>query len=72
MEHEHEGAFVTKSMYENLKNGDFNRVPLLIGVNSEEMDGMADSKFSLPNDNRKCGMNIFYVLQKFIFKIWLA
>lgn len=37
IEHEHEGAFITKSMYELLENGEINDVKLLIGVNTEEM-----------------------------------
>ncbi|XP_072385322.1 juvenile hormone esterase-like [Diabrotica undecimpunctata] len=37
IEHEHEGAFIKKPMYEMLKEGDVNDVKLLIGVNSEEM-----------------------------------
>ncbi|XP_072385060.1 esterase E4-like [Diabrotica undecimpunctata] len=37
IEHEHENAFLTKSMYEILKNGDFNTdVKVMMGVNSEE------------------------------------
>lgn len=47
LEHEHEGAFITESMYESLKNGKFNRVPFVMGVNSEESLGMADSKYYL-------------------------
>ncbi|KAJ8939592.1 hypothetical protein NQ318_010599 [Aromia moschata] len=36
LEYEHDGAFLTKKMYEQLASGDINRVPLLIGINSEE------------------------------------
>ncbi|XP_056630162.1 juvenile hormone esterase-like [Diorhabda sublineata] len=36
IEVEHDGAFLTKNLYESLKNGEINRVPLLIGANSEE------------------------------------
>lgn len=36
IEPEHEGAFITEFMHESLKNGDFNKVPLIIGINSEE------------------------------------
>ncbi|XP_056641583.1 uncharacterized protein LOC130448317 [Diorhabda sublineata] len=37
IENEHEGAFVTKPMYELLKNGEINDVTLLLGVSTEEM-----------------------------------
>lgn len=40
----HDGAVLTKPMYESLQNGDFNRVPLLIGANSEEYISLADGK----------------------------
>ncbi|KAJ8925574.1 hypothetical protein NQ315_009414 [Exocentrus adspersus] len=36
VEPEHEGAFITDSMYEMVKNGRINKVPLIIGINSEE------------------------------------
>nr|WCC58170.1 carboxylesterase [Pharsalia antennata] len=36
VEVEHEGAFITESMYESVSNGKINYVPLLIGINSEE------------------------------------
>ncbi|KAG5895361.1 hypothetical protein JTB14_029588 [Gonioctena quinquepunctata] len=36
VEHEHEGAFITKPMHKILESGDFNTVPLLTGVNTEE------------------------------------
>lgn len=45
IEHEHEGAFITDSMYEKIKNGNFNKVPLVMGLNSEESLGMTQSKY---------------------------
>ncbi|XP_018574555.1 venom carboxylesterase-6-like [Anoplophora glabripennis] len=36
VEPEHDGAFITDSMYELVKNGQINKVPLIIGMNSEE------------------------------------
>lgn len=36
VEPEHDGAFITESMYEMVKNGQINKVPLIIGINSEE------------------------------------
>lgn len=41
----HEGAFLTKPMYQSLETGDFNKVPLFIGGNSEEFITLADSKY---------------------------
>ncbi|VEN60655.1 unnamed protein product [Callosobruchus maculatus] len=35
-EHEHDGAFITKRAYEALEEGDFNKVPVLLGATSEE------------------------------------
>lgn len=32
----HDGAYITEKMHESLRNGDFNRVPVIIGFNSEE------------------------------------
>lgn len=36
IEHEHEDAFLTRLQYESFENGDFTRVPVLIGLNAEE------------------------------------
>ncbi|KAJ8920363.1 hypothetical protein NQ315_005227, partial [Exocentrus adspersus] len=36
IEHKHEGAFITEKQLELIRKGDFNKVPLLIGFNSEE------------------------------------
>ncbi|XP_060530401.1 venom carboxylesterase-6-like [Cylas formicarius] len=36
LEPEHGGAFLTRRMYESFENGEFIRVPTLIGINSEE------------------------------------
>jgi hypothetical protein len=36
IEPEHDGAFLTKKMYGQLKSGDFIKVPTLMGFNSEE------------------------------------
>ncbi|CAH1975179.1 unnamed protein product [Acanthoscelides obtectus] len=35
-EHEHDGAFLTKQAYEAMEEGDFNKVPVLLGATSEE------------------------------------
>ncbi|XP_060524304.1 juvenile hormone esterase-like [Cylas formicarius] len=35
-EPEHDGAFITKPMYESFESGDYTKVPLILGVNSEE------------------------------------
>nr|XP_023018363.1 venom carboxylesterase-6-like [Leptinotarsa decemlineata] len=46
IEIEHEGAFITESMYEAVKHGRINKVPLLIGFNSEEeISKAADLKY---------------------------
>ncbi|KAI2474029.1 hypothetical protein C4B38_000111 [Diabrotica virgifera virgifera] len=47
IEVEHAGAFLTKNMYQALKSGDFNRVPLFIGANSEEYISLATDMDSL-------------------------
>ncbi|XP_060524132.1 juvenile hormone esterase-like [Cylas formicarius] len=36
VEIEHEGAFITQGMYEAFEQGNYNKVPLILGVNSEE------------------------------------
>lgn len=36
IEQNHPNAIITKSMYESVSQGDVNRVPLIIGMNSEE------------------------------------
>ncbi|CAH1102476.1 unnamed protein product [Psylliodes chrysocephalus] len=36
IEHEHDGAFITESPYQAVESGKMARVPLLIGINSEE------------------------------------
>ncbi|CAG9768475.1 unnamed protein product [Ceutorhynchus assimilis] len=36
IEPKHEDAFITELQYSLMENGDFNRVPLIIGINSEE------------------------------------
>ncbi|XP_018565110.1 cholinesterase 2-like [Anoplophora glabripennis] len=41
LEVEHEGAFLTENMYESLEAGDINKIPLIIGINSEESLGNA-------------------------------
>lgn len=46
IEPEHDTAFITEKMYVSLKNGDIVKVPLLIGINSEEYISTA-SKFDL-------------------------
>ncbi|KAG5884898.1 hypothetical protein JTB14_032583 [Gonioctena quinquepunctata] len=40
VEYEHPGAFITEPMYESVKEGRINKVPLLIGINSEEKLGV--------------------------------
>ncbi|CAG9856744.1 unnamed protein product [Phyllotreta striolata] len=44
IEHQHENAFITNSMYESLRTGDINNVTLMIGFNSEEFLGAVDDK----------------------------
>ncbi|KAJ8955012.1 hypothetical protein NQ318_000444 [Aromia moschata] len=46
IEHDHDGAFITEKMYESLKNGEFNAVPLITGINSEESLWWFDEKDS--------------------------
>ncbi|CAG9858052.1 unnamed protein product [Phyllotreta striolata] len=41
VEAEHDGAFITESMYELVKTGRFSRVPIMIGFNSEEYISLA-------------------------------
>ncbi|KAH1029021.1 hypothetical protein HUJ05_002327 [Dendroctonus ponderosae] len=41
LEPEHEGAFITQPMYELVEAGDVVKVPLFIGINSEEYIGKA-------------------------------
>ncbi|KAJ8957066.1 hypothetical protein NQ318_007279 [Aromia moschata] len=41
----HDGAMITESMYEAVANGRINKVPLLIGINSEEEISLAASKY---------------------------
>lgn len=36
IEQNHPGSIITKPMYESVSKGDINRVPLIIGMNSEE------------------------------------
>lgn len=43
----HKEAFLTELQYEAVKNGHWNRVPLLIGINSEEQIGWATGKLVL-------------------------
>ncbi|CAH1109552.1 unnamed protein product, partial [Psylliodes chrysocephalus] len=46
IEPNHDNAFISKNMYETVKNGDMNRVPLMIGITSEEaIARAADAKF---------------------------
>ncbi|XP_072378258.1 para-nitrobenzyl esterase-like [Diabrotica undecimpunctata] len=47
VENEHETAFLTERMYAAIENGHAQRVPLLMGINSEEMiwDGMNKDDF---------------------------
>ncbi|XP_056630164.1 juvenile hormone esterase-like [Diorhabda sublineata] len=47
IEVEHDGAFLKKNLYASLKNGEINRVPLLIGANSEEDISLAVDMASL-------------------------
>ncbi|KAJ8955013.1 hypothetical protein NQ318_000445 [Aromia moschata] len=44
VEHEHDGAFFTKTMFDRLKEGDINRVSLMTGIDSEECMFYADSE----------------------------
>lgn len=36
IEANHPNAFITKPMYESVENGEINKIPLIIGINSEE------------------------------------
>lgn len=45
IEPNHPGAFITEQMYGVVEEGRMNRVPLLIGVASEEMLGRAQCKY---------------------------
>lgn len=45
IEPNHEGAIISDSMFELVKNGKFNRVPLLSGINSEEELSHIASKY---------------------------
>ncbi|KAJ8983203.1 hypothetical protein NQ317_016424 [Molorchus minor] len=47
VEHDHEGAFFTEPMYGLLEKGEINKVPLIIGVDSEECIFYADDETSL-------------------------
>ncbi|CAG9864278.1 unnamed protein product [Phyllotreta striolata] len=60
IEVEHDGAFLTEKFYEILDRGDINRVPLMIGCNSEEylalsknMDSLRSRAASYDKDLRK-------------------
>ncbi|CAG9764143.1 unnamed protein product [Ceutorhynchus assimilis] len=44
-EPEHDDAFLTKSIFESMKNGEINKVPTIIGMNNEECIGQYNSKF---------------------------
>lgn len=44
IETEHSSAFLTKSMYEAISKGEMKRIPLLIGICSEEAIARAASK----------------------------
>lgn len=45
VEPEHEDAFLTESMYAAIEKGHMNRVPLLIGICSEELIWWGSSKY---------------------------
>lgn len=45
IEPEHEGAFITELQYASIKNGHTNKVPLMIGICSEEQIGWASGEF---------------------------
>lgn len=46
IEPEHDGAFITEAQYAAIQKGHMSRVPLLIGVTSEEQIGWASGKRS--------------------------
>ncbi|KAJ8971263.1 hypothetical protein NQ317_011622 [Molorchus minor] len=58
IEKEGEDSFLTKEMYEQLESGDINRVPLLIGINSEESLGKAKDLTSYHNELVKLDSDI--------------
>ncbi|KAJ8920364.1 hypothetical protein NQ315_005228 [Exocentrus adspersus] len=47
IEHEHARAFITEKQLELIRRGDFNRVPLLIGFNSEESYFLTENQENL-------------------------
>lgn len=46
IEPEHEGAFITELQYEAIQKGHMSRVPLMIGITSEEQIWWASGKCS--------------------------
>nr|XP_023026553.1 venom carboxylesterase-6-like [Leptinotarsa decemlineata] len=58
IEVEHEGAFLTKSMYSMLENGEINKVSLLMGVNSEEQIHLAEDMDSLYTTAENCNKRL--------------
>lgn len=46
IEGDHEDAFITERMYESLEKGNFNKVPLMLGMMSEEAVGQAGGKYT--------------------------
>ncbi|KAL1501414.1 hypothetical protein ABEB36_006737 [Hypothenemus hampei] len=49
LEVEHDGAFLTQSMYEQLEAGQILKVPIFIGINSEEYISLAGNLENLQN-----------------------
>ncbi|KAJ8981443.1 hypothetical protein NQ317_000117 [Molorchus minor] len=58
IEVEHDGAFITESMYEAVKNGRINKVPLVIGINSEEQIAHAADLDNLKKTMRNYEKNV--------------
>lgn len=46
IEPQHPEAFITQNQYEVVYSGQMDRVPLMIGMTSEEMLGRADGNYS--------------------------
>lgn len=43
----HDGAFITESQYAAVQNGQMNKVPLMIGITSEEQIWWARGEFKI-------------------------
>ncbi|KAG5879329.1 hypothetical protein JTB14_030192 [Gonioctena quinquepunctata] len=62
VEVEHPGAFISESMYETVKEGRINKVPLLIGFNSEEELGVMADAHSLKTRASRFDQDVKYLV----------